>query len=79
MLRPGEEKPAFSPGPWLRGGLYTLFAVAALLYGDLSGQRPLTPLKWTVLGAIAVGAGATVALLQTWARGAAEDENPSLR
>lgn len=79
MLMPGDEKPTFSPGPWLRGGLYTLFALAALVYGHTSGERPLTPIKWAVLGAIAVIAGVAIALLQQWARGAADEDNPSLR
>jgi len=79
MLRPGEEEPAFSPGPWLRGGLYTLFALAALMYGHTSGERPLTPLKWAVLGAIAVIAGVVIAVLQNWARGAVRTDDPNLR
>lgn len=72
MLKPGSEKPTYSPSPWARGLMYSLLALSALLYGDLSGQRPLTPLKWAVLGTLAVAAGVAMALLQAWARGASE-------
>lgn len=74
--RPPEEPPeppVFSPGPWSRGLLYSLFAVAALAYGHYSGQRPLTPFKAVALGAFAILAGVVIALLQNWARNAAVD------
>lgn len=67
------ERPAFSPGPWSRGLLYSLFALGALAYGHFSGQRPLTPFKAVALGAFAVIAGVVIAVLQNWARKAAED------
>ncbi|HEY3413178.1 MAG TPA: hypothetical protein VGM51_08990 [Armatimonadota bacterium] len=72
MLKPGLNKPAYSPSPWARGLMYSLLALGALLYGHLSGERPLTPMKWAVLGAVAVGAGVALALLQAWARSASE-------
>lgn len=72
MLRPGSDGPAYSPSPWARGLMYSLLALAALLYGDMSGQRPLTPMKWAVLGALAIGAGIGMALLQTWAKNASD-------
>ena len=72
MLRPGTEKPTYSPSPWARGLMYSLLALGALLYGHLSGERPLTPTKWAVLGTLAIAAGVAVALLQAWARGASE-------
>ena len=72
MLKPGTEKPTYSPSPWARGLMYSLLALGALLYGHLSGERPLTPMKWAVLGAVAVGAGVAMAMLQTWARNASE-------
>ncbi|HEY3266145.1 MAG TPA: hypothetical protein VGM37_04410 [Armatimonadota bacterium] len=68
MLKANNDKPTFSPGPWARGALYTLLALGALLWGHLSGERPLTPFKWAALGSFAVLAGVAIALLQNWAR-----------
>lgn len=76
MLRPGDERPKFSPGPWLRGALYAVFALAALYYGHASGERPLTPFKWAILGSVAVLSGAAIAVLQNWARGASHNDAP---
>lgn len=81
MLRPGSGTPTYSPSPWARGLMYSLLALGALFYGDVSGERPLTPAKWAVLGTLAVGAGIALALLQAWARNVANrnaerDRNP---
>lgn len=72
MLRPGSNTPTYSPSPWARGLLYSLLALGALFYGHVSGERPLTPMKWAVLGTLAVGAGVALAVLQAWARNVAE-------
>jgi membrane protein implicated in regulation of membrane protease activity len=53
--------------------LYSLFALAAIAYGHYSGQRPLTPLKAAALGLFAIFAGVAIAVLQNWARRAADD------
>jgi hypothetical protein len=73
MLKPGEEPPVYSPGPWSRGMLYSLLALAALAYGHFSGQRPLTLVKGLLLGAFAILAGVAIAVLQTGARRAADE------
>jgi hypothetical protein len=75
MLKLGKEEPTFSPSPWARGLMYTLFAFGALLYGHMSGERPLTPIKWALLGSLALAAGVALALLQAWARKASERDN----
>jgi hypothetical protein len=72
MLKPGTDKPAYSPSPWARGLMYSLLALGALLYGHLTGERPLTPLKWALLGTLALAAGIAMALLQAWARNSSE-------
>jgi hypothetical protein len=72
MFKPGSETPVYSPSPWARGMMFSLVALGALLYGHLSGERPLSPWKWAVLGTLAVGAGIAITLLQAWARNVAE-------
>ena len=68
MTGHSADKPKYSPGPWARGILYSVVALGALLYGHLSGERPLTPFKAIVLCSVAIGAGVAIAALQTWAR-----------
>ena len=63
-----QDNPIYSPSPWARGMLYALCGIGALIYGHWSGERTLTPVKWVALGALAIGAGIALALLQNWAR-----------
>jgi uncharacterized membrane protein YebE (DUF533 family) len=63
-----NDAPKYSPGPLARGIVYSACALGALLYGHLSGQRPLTPFKALVLCSLAIGAGIAIAALQNWAR-----------
>lgn len=67
------ERPAFSPGPWARGFLYSLFALGAIAYGHFTRQRPLTLTKAVALCAFAILIGVVIGLLQTWARNSAEE------
>lgn len=68
MSPAGSDAPKYSPGPVARGIVYSTCALGALLYGHLSGERPLTPFKALVLCSIAVAAGIAIAALQSWAR-----------